>query len=130
GEPDFHLIEPGGPRRGEVEMNVGVTLEPAILAGLVGVEIVENDVDGGVGVGGDDVVHEVEELDAPTASLVRGGDLAGGDLEGSKQGGGAVALVIMALATQGPAVREFQITLRPLQRLDRGLLVDADDDRV
>src|SRR4029450_2594943 len=68
GEPDFHLIEPGGPRRGEVEMNVGVTLEPAILAGLVGVEIVENDVDGGVGVGGDDVVHEVEELDAPTAS--------------------------------------------------------------
>ena len=43
---------------------------------------------------------------------------------------GAVALVIVAVAGQRPAVRQLQIALRPLQRLDRGLFVDADDDRV
>jgi hypothetical protein len=29
-EPDFHLVEPGGSRRREVEMDVWVALEPAI----------------------------------------------------------------------------------------------------
>ena len=129
-EPDFDLVEPGGPRRREVEMHVRVALEPAIVLGLVGVEIVEDDMDGRVRGGGDDIVHEVEEFDAPPALLVRGRDLAGGHLEGGKQGRGAVALVIVAMAGQRPAVRELQIALRPLQRLDRGLLVDADDDGV
>jgi hypothetical protein len=32
---------------------------------------------GRVGVSGDDIIHEVEEFDAPPARLVRGGDLAG-----------------------------------------------------
>src|SRR5271155_816531 len=129
-EPDFHLIEPGGPRRREVEMNVRVTPEPAIVPGLVGVEIVEDDVDGRVRVSGHDIVHEIEELDAPPARFVRGGDLAGRHLEGGKQGGGAVALIIVAMTGQRPAVRKLEIALRTLQRLDRGLLVDTDDDRV
>ena len=34
------------------------------------------------------------------------------------------------MAGQGPAVRQLQVALRPLQRLDRGLLIDTDDDRV
>ena len=62
--------------------------------------------------------------------LMRGRHLAGGHLEGGEQRRGAVALVIVAVAGQRPAVGELQIALRPLQRLDRGLLVDADDDRV
>ena len=57
-------------------MNVGVAPEPAIVPGLVGVEIVEDDVNGRVGVSGDDIIHEVEEFDAPPTRLVRGGDLA------------------------------------------------------
>src|ERR1700693_1474936 len=76
-EPDFHLIEPGGPGWREVEMNVGVAPEPAIVPGLVGVEIVEDDVNGRVGVSGDDIIHEVEEFDAPPTRLGRGGALAG-----------------------------------------------------
>ena len=97
---------------------------------LVGIEVVEDDVDGRVGMSGDDVVHEVEELDAPPALLVRGRHLAGGHLEGGEQGRGAVALVVVAVAGQRPAVRQLQIALRPLQRLDRRLLVDTDDDGV
>ena len=37
---------------------------------------------------------------------------------------------VEAVAGQRPAVGQLQIALRALQRLDRGLLVDADHDRV
>jgi hypothetical protein len=76
-----------------------------------GVEVVEHNVDGGIRIGGDDVVHEVEEFDAARAFLVGGNDLAGGDLEGSKLGQGAVT-------GQRPAVRQLEIALRPFRRLD------------
>src|SRR6266849_8808067 len=80
-EPDLDLVEPGGPGRREVEMYVRMTLEPAIVLGLVGIEVVEDNMDGGVRIGGDDIVHEIEELDAPAPLLVSGGHLAGGDFE-------------------------------------------------
>ena len=48
-EPDFDLVEPGGPRRREVEVHVRMALEPAVVLGLVGVEVVEDDMDGRVG---------------------------------------------------------------------------------
>ena len=51
---------------------------------------------------GDDVVHEVEELDAPTARLVSRRHLAGGHLESGEQGRGAVALVVVTMAGQRP----------------------------
>jgi hypothetical protein len=44
-EPDLHLVKPRGPLRREVELDMRVTLEPAVIPGLVGVEVVENDVD-------------------------------------------------------------------------------------
>src|SRR5258708_15583406 len=86
--------------------------------------------DGGVRPNSDDVVHEVEEFDAAPALLVSRRHLAGGHLEGGKQCRGAIALVIVTMTAQCTAVRELQITLRTLQRLDRGLFVDADDNRV
>src|SRR5258708_32976986 len=45
GKPDLDLIEPGSMRRGEVEVDVAVTLEPPVLLGLVSAEVVENDMD-------------------------------------------------------------------------------------
>ena len=68
-EPDFDLVEPGGPRRREVEMHVRMTLEPAVVLGLVSIEVVEDDMDGRVRMSGDDIIHEVEKLDAPPALL-------------------------------------------------------------
>lgn len=56
-----------------------------------------------VGVVGDDVVHEVEEFDAPPARLVSGRHLAGSDLKSGKQCRGAVPLVVVAMAGQRPA---------------------------
>ena len=48
-EPDFDLVEPGSARRREVEVHVRMMLEPAVILGFVGVEVVEDDVDGRVG---------------------------------------------------------------------------------
>ena len=39
---------------------------------LVGVEVVEHDMESGVGIGSDDVVHEVVELETPAARFVHG----------------------------------------------------------
>src|SRR5246500_5679560 len=52
-------------------------------------------------------------------------DLSGGDFERCKQCCGAMPLVIVALAGQGAAIGQLQITLSSLQSLDRGLLVHA-----
>src|SRR6478752_7799712 len=54
---------------------------------------------------------------------MRRDDLSGGDFERRKQCCRAMPLVIVALAGQGAAIWQLQITLRPLQGLDRGLLV-------
>jgi hypothetical protein len=51
-------------------------------------------------------------------------------LEGGKQGDRAVALVIVAMAGRCPAIQDLEIAPHSLQRLDRGLLVDTDDNRV
>jgi hypothetical protein len=67
-------------------------------------------------------------MNARNSFLVLGFDLAGGNLEGGEQGRGAVALVVVAVPGQRAPVRQLQVALRPLQRLDRGLLVDADDN--
>ena len=105
-------------------------LEPTVVLGLVGIEVVEDDMDGRVRMSGYDIIHEVEKLDAPPAFLVRGRHLAGGYFEGGEQRRDTVALVIVAMAGQCSTVRKLEISLRPLQRLDRGLFIDADDDGV
>ena len=80
GEPDLDLVQPRGIGRGEVEMDIGMAGEPALA--LMGREIPDDDVDLFARLGDDDLVHEIEELDAPAAPVVAGRDLAGGDLEG------------------------------------------------
>ncbi len=74
-EPDLDLIEPTGVRGGEVEMDVGMTPEPAVVLGFVCVEVVEDDMERHVfGIVGDEVVHEVQELPAAPSRVVTGFD--------------------------------------------------------
>src|SRR5262249_44132788 len=106
-----------------------MSLQPRFIP-FVSVEVVYDDVDFLVGIGSDDPVHEGKEVDPPAMLLVGGGDLAGGHIEGSKQCGGAVPLVIVAVAAQRAAIRQLEISLGPLQRLDRWVLIDAHDNCV
>jgi hypothetical protein len=81
---------------GEVELYIGVALKPLVIFRLVRVEIVKHDMDcGSSRIGGNDLVHKVQELDTPSPLLMCGNDRAGSNLEGGEQGRGAVALVII-----------------------------------
>ena len=66
-------------------------------------------------IGGDDMVHEVEELDPPAPLLMRCGHFARSHVEGGEQRRSAVAHVVVAVAGQRPTVRQLQVALRPLQ---------------
>lgn len=88
----------------EVKMDVLAALEPAVVFGLVSVEIVEHDMQFAVRIGGHDAVHESQELDAAAALLVGGDDLSSRHLEGGEQRGGAVPGVVVGLAAKCPPV--------------------------
>src|SRR5215203_1031602 len=103
---------------------VGVPGQPSVPLRLVGVEVVEHDMDVAARVIGHDLVHEVEELDPASTPIVPGPNLARGDVKGGEERGGAVPGVVVAVAGQRAAVLELEIALRPLERLDVGLLVN------
>ncbi len=92
-EPDLDLVEPGGMGGSEVEMAAGPGGQPALDPSmLVGAMVVDDEVDvevwGHVGI---NVFEEARELPVAVARLAWGQDPAGGDVQGGKEGGGAVA---------------------------------------
>ena len=73
-------------------MDVRMALEPAVIFGFMGAEVVENDMDLTARIFGGNLVHEVQELDPAPSLIVLAPHLAGSDVEGRKQGGGPVPL--------------------------------------
>jgi hypothetical protein len=69
--------------------------QPAIVFGLVGIQVVKDDMNFPVGMVSDDAVHEVQEFDPPTALVMAGLDQTGGHLQGPKQGCRAMTFVLM-----------------------------------
>ena len=65
----------------------------------------------------------------PVPRLAGAGDLAGGDLQRGEQGGGAVPDVVVGAPLRQPGLHR-QHRRGPVQRLDLGLLVHAQHDRV
>ena len=128
-KPCFDLIEPRRSGWGEMEVDLGVFLEPTLVL-LVRIEIVEDDVKRAIREGGNEAVHEAEKLDAAAALGMGCDDPAGSDFERGEQGRGAVPPVVVAVAGQGAPVRQLQIALRPLQGLDRRLFVDTENNRL
>src|SRR5262249_47960665 len=112
-----------------MEMDFWVFLEPVLVL-LVGIEVVEDHVQLAIRKDSNDAVHEVQKLDAATPLGMRRDDLSGRHFECCKQGRGAMPFVIMALAGQGAPVRQLQVALRSLQRLDRRLFVDTENNRL
>src|SRR6476646_4796616 len=76
-----------------MEMDFGVFLEPALVL-LMGVEIVEDDVQLAVREGVNKAIHEAEELNAAAALGMRRDDPPGGDFKRCEQRRGAVPLVV------------------------------------
>jgi len=60
--------------RGEVKMDILVTPQPTIVFGLMGVQVVQDDVNLAAWVIDDDAVHEMQEFDAPAPPVMAGFD--------------------------------------------------------
>jgi len=61
-EPDLHHVQPAGVSRGVVEVDVSLPGEPHIALGIASALVVDDDVDVVIGVLGNHVTHEVQEL--------------------------------------------------------------------
>ena len=107
-----------------MEVDQRMALEPAVLFGLVGVLVVQHDMNLAARVLSHDLIEEVEELTPSAAAVVACLYLSGDDVERGEQGGGAVPLIAMAEAVHGSSIRQTDPSLRPLQSLNRGLFVD------
>src|ERR1700690_4680987 len=83
-EPDLDLIQPGCSRRRKMEMHVRMAFQPAIVLRLVGIQIVEGEMNLVALMLGDDTVHEVEKLDAPAPLVLAARPLPRGDVESGK----------------------------------------------
>ena len=129
-EPDFDLVQPRGVGRREVKMDVLVARPPAIVFRLMGVQIVQDDVQLAAGMRGDEAVHEVEELDPAATPVVAGLDQTGGDIQRRKQRRRAVALVGVAETGQRLAIGQPEPSLSAFQSLDVGLFIDRQHHRI
>ena len=117
-EPDLDLVQPGGMSRRVMEMHQWMLGQPAVMLGLMGVEVVKDDVKLFVRVLGHHPIHEVQELATPAAKVVSHFHHTRSHFKGRKQGGGAVALVFMAESPQKPARREDEAIPGHVQGLE------------
>jgi hypothetical protein len=96
---------------------------------FVGGVVVHHQVQLGVGVGAGDLFQEGQELLVAMPGLAGAGHGAGGDLQGGEQGGGAVPHIVVAAAFRAAGLHREHL-LGPVQRLDLGLLIHAQHNRV
>ena len=75
------------------------------------------------------MLEETEELLVAVPVLAEPGHLPGGDFQGGEQGGGAMADVVVAALLVVARLHRKHF-LGAVQRLDLGLLIDAQHDRV
>ena len=66
------MVQPRGLGWGEMNMDVLLARQPAIVFGFMGVQIIQNDVQLAAGIAGDETVHEVQKLDPPTVPVMTG----------------------------------------------------------
>lgn len=114
-EPDLDHIQPGRIGGDEVKPHLRMPRQPAVLLGLVGVEVIQNDVNLFVGMLRDHVIHEVEEFSSPSPRVMSDLYLADRYLKSSKECTRAVPLVAVAEPVQGFAIGKMQPALRSLQ---------------
>ncbi len=90
--------------------------QPHVALGLVRRKIVEDDMDFAFRIGGDDLVHEIEEFDAPASFVMAADDFPTRKIEGGEQCRRPMPLIIVRLARHGAPVGQLQIALRTFER--------------
>jgi hypothetical protein len=64
-----------------MEMHIWMSGKPAVVLGLVRVQVVEDDMNLPLRMRGENAIHEIEELDAPAAAVMPGSNFACCDVE-------------------------------------------------
>jgi len=128
GEPVFDLVEPRGVGWGEVQADVGMSLEKGLhQLGLMSRKIVGNDMDRlAHWLGGDDLLEEADELGTGVAwsGLAQDGSALG--FQGGVERKGAVAKVFKAVRF-GPPGRKRQDGIETIQSLDGAFFIHTED---
>ena len=130
-EPDLDLVEPRGIGRGKVKLHARMLLEEISnrLRFRSG-EVVEDDMNllpGGAQ--RHDFFQEGEEVATGVTSRSFSVHPAGPGIQRGIQRERAMAVVLKSM-TLGPSRRKRQNGVQPIQSLNRGLLIDAEDGRV
>ncbi len=126
----LHLVQPGCARRCVVKLHQRIGVKPGFdFRRSVGRLIVEDDVHLLARILTDNCLHEREEVRRRVRIAQAMGDLAGCDLQRGVEVENPVALVIVGVSRR-EALAQWEGKLRAFQRLNRRLLVDAQDSRV
>ena len=128
GEPVFDLVEPGTISGRVMQRHVWMVGKEAIHElGFVGGEVVHNEVDFlAGGLCGYDLFEKADKLLAGVAAGSASDDLAASGLEGGIKGEGAMTEILEPM-TLGPSRRKRQHGIEPVEGLDGGLFVHAED---
>src|SRR3989304_3911122 len=127
-EPQLHLVEPGAVGRSVEQLHAGMPGPPGLhLRGLVGREVVDNDVDLFAPIAPGGLLEEPHKLRGVVSGDALPADVAGGDLQGGVEREGATPEVLKAVPFALPRL-EGQGRLRAIKGLNVTLLIDAQDD--
>jgi hypothetical protein len=107
-----------------------MALQPAILFGFMGTQVIKYDMDFLIRTIGNDLIHKIQKLTASAAVIVASLHHPGGYIQGSKQGSRAMTLILVTKASHGLAIRKTQPALGTFQGLDRRLLINTDDQGI
>jgi len=113
-EPNLNLVQPGGMSRGMVEMDVRMPGKPTIGLGFMGLEVVQDDMNLLLGIGGDDLIQEEEEFSSAATGKVSCLGQAGSHFQGGKECGRSMVLIFMIIPRQGSAIGKAKPSLSPL----------------
>lgn len=91
-------------------MDVGMTLEPAVVPRLVGVEMARTTWLL-LRILGDKTAHEVKEFEPLPTFRASRRDRAGGEIEGGEEGRVTMPLVALTVAEQRPSIWQLEVPL-------------------
>jgi hypothetical protein len=126
-KPAFHLVQPGRVGRGVMDAEARPLRKPDSDLWMLVSSVVVNDEmhveafrDGGV-----QAAEEGEKLLVPVTRLAFGEHRAGSDVEGGKQGGGAVADIVVCDTFDVPQAHGKKQRLGAIQSLNLARLINA-----
>ena len=69
-KPAFYLVKPGSMGRRKMKVYIGMTLQPTVLFGLMGTQVIKHYMDFLIRLIGNNLIHKIQKLPAPAAGIV------------------------------------------------------------